>query len=316
MQGGSVESVESGFRFKSDDGTELHVYRWMADAPARGIVHIVHGLSEHGARYARTGCNLASHGFHVYAHDHRGHGRTAGSRDKCGSFAERNGWNRAVADIALLLQAERNENPGLPTLLLGHSMGSFMAQQMMFEHPELLDACALSGSRGKPDGRVYLARLLAFLEKMRIGRRRSKLLHKFSLKEANRSFQPVRTDFDWLSRDTAAVDEFVNDPLCGWPGEPQLWIDLTYGLIQIGRPENQRKVPSSLPVYIFAGTMDPVSDGCSGLRQLIEAYRRAGLTNVRFKFYPDGRHEMLNEINRDEVIDDLLAWLDSCGKRA
>ena len=301
---------ETSYRFKSDDGVEIHVYKWTPEKPGRGVVHILHGLAEHGARYAWTARRLTAGGHVVYAHDHRGHGRTAGSPERCGNLAERDGWNRAVADIALLLDAERKENPGLPLILLGHSMGSFMVQQIMYQHSSLLNACALSGSRGKADPRVYFIRYLAFLVKLFIGDSRSMFLRNFSLREANRLLRPVRTDFDWLSRDAACVDAYLRDPYCGWGGPPQLWIDLTYGLIEIGRPENQRRIPAGLPVYLFAGTADPVSDGCKGLRQLIEAYRRAGLTNVRFKFYPEGRHESLNEINREEVIADLLAWLD------
>ncbi len=300
----------ANFWFKSDDGVEIYVYKWVPEVPARGIVHIVHGLAEHAARYGRTAGRLTASGYVVYAHDLRGHGRTAGSPEKCGNL---DGWNRAVADIALLLQSERKAHPTLPMILLGHSMGSFMVQQMMYQNPELLDACALSGSRGKPDLHVYLARFLAFLEKVRIGADgRSTFMHDFSLKEANKGFRPVRTKFDWLSRDSARVDEYVGDPFCGWIGPVQLWIYLTQGLLQIARPENKKRIPADLPVYIFAGTRDPVSDGCKGLKGLIEAYRRAGLTNIRFKFYPEGRHEMLNEINRDEVHADLLEWLDTC----
>ncbi len=301
---------ETSYRFKSDDGVEIHVCKWSPQIRARGVVHIVHGLAEHGARYGWTARRLTSSGFVVYAHDHRGHGRTAGSPEVCGNLAVRDGWNRAVNDIALLVDAEKKENPGLPIVLLGHSMGSFMVQQMMYQHPELLNACALSGSRGKADLRVYFIRYLAFLIKMVMGDRRSLLLFNFSLREANRAFRPIRTNFDWLSRDTACVDEYVRDPFCGWVGPLQLWIDLTYGVIEIGQPENQKRIPAGLPVYIFAGSSDPISDGCKGLRRLIEAYRRAGLTNVRFRFYPEGRHETLNEINREEVVADLLAWLD------
>jgi len=312
-----VTVEEANYRFRSNDGAEIYVYKWRPEKPHRGIVHIVHGLAEHGARYQWTACTLASSGYIVYAHDHRGHGRTAGSPERCGNLAEHDGWNRAVADIALLLQAEKKENPGLPVTLLGHSMGSFMVQQMMYQHPELLDACALSGSRGKPDLHVYLARILGFCERKRLGPDApSVFLHRFSLKEANKAFRPIRTDFDWLSRDTVRVDEFVRDPFCGWAGPSQLWIDLTYGLIQIARPENQRRIPANLPVYIFGGTRDPINAGCKGLKQLIEAYRRAGLTNIRYKFYREARHETLNEINRDEVAADLLAWLGTCGRLA
>jgi alpha-beta hydrolase superfamily lysophospholipase len=276
----------------------------------------VHGLAEYGARYDGTARKLSGRGYLVFAHDQRGHGRTAGSPEKCGNLAERDGWNRAVKDISLLLETERMENPGLPVILLGHSMGSFMAQQMMYQHPRLLDGCVLSGSSGKPDLRVHMLRTLALLERLRIGTNgRSTLLRRLSLKTANKAFQPVRTRFDWLTRDPAEVDKFANDPFCGWPGPPQLWIDLTYGILEIARPSNQQRIPPDLPLYIFAGAKDPVSDECKGLEVLMQAYRRAGLTDIQYKIYPGGRHEMLNEINREEVVSDLIAWLDDISNR-
>ncbi len=305
----------TNFQFKSDDGAEIHGYRWTPIDSPRGVVHIVHGLAEHAARYSATANFLAAAGYLVYAHDHRGHGLTAGSPDRCGNLAEIDGWNRAVRDIVLLLEDERRENPRLPLVLLAHSMGSFMAQQVMYQHSGLLDGCALSGSRGKADLRVHFIRTLAMIEKRRIGNKRSWFLQNFSLRAANREFRPVRTDFDWLSRDPAVVDRFIADPYCGWAGPPQLWLDLTYGIIQMGRQDNQRHIPKDLPVYIFGGTRDPVSDGCKGLRQLIEAYRRMGLTRIQFKFYPEARHETLNEINREEVLTDLLHWLVSRAPR-
>jgi alpha-beta hydrolase superfamily lysophospholipase len=191
-----------------------------------------------------------------------------------------------------------------------------MAQQMMYERPELLDACVLSGCNGKPGFRVTILRAAARFERMRIGgRARSDLLQNLSLNFANKAFRPTRTRFDWLTRDKAEVDRFDQDPLCGWTGTSQLWIDLTEGALVASSPANLKRIPANLPVYIFAGTMDPVSHGGKSLRPLIDAYRRAGLTDVRFKFYPDGRHEMLNEINRDEVMEDLMLWLDDVSRK-
>jgi alpha-beta hydrolase superfamily lysophospholipase len=306
----------TNFIFTCDDSTPLYGYKWAPEAAPRAMIHIVHGLAEYGVRYDRTARVLAEGGYLVYAHDHRGHGRTAAAPERCGTFAERDGWNRAVKDVCLLIESERRENSALPMIVLGHSMGSFMAQQMMYERPELLDACILSGCYGKPDFRATILRIAARLERMRIGARgRSALLHKLSLDYANKAFRPTRTRFDWLTRDKEEVDRFDQDPLCGWIGTSQLWIDLTHGALEVARPANLKRVPANLPVYIVAGTMDPVSNGGKSLKFLIDAYRSAGLTDVRYKFYPDGRHEMLNEINRDEVVDDLLLWLDAVSRK-
>jgi alpha-beta hydrolase superfamily lysophospholipase len=259
---------------ESDDGKEICVYKWVPEGPAHAVIHIVHGLAEYGARYDQTARELNPRGYLVYAHDHRGHGRTAGSPKMCGNLASRNGWDRAVQDIALLLRAERAENPGLPMILLGHSMGSFMAQQMMYQHPDLLNACALSGANGKPDLRVYFFRAMGFLERIRLGTNgKSTLLHRLSLEAANKALRPARTKFDWLSRDTVVVDRFIADPYCGWIGPTQLWIDLTHGILEPAHPSNQKRIPKDMPVYVFAGTNDPVSQGGKGLEQLIQIGR-------------------------------------------
>ena len=167
-----------------------------------------------------------------------------------------------------------------------------------------------------PDFRGYLLRSMALAERVRIGRtRRSHFLYRFTLNIANRSFQPVRTRFDWLSRDAAEVDRFSADPFCGWVGTAQLWVDLTSLALEAWRPGNQRCIPRDLPICLFAGTMDPVSDGCKQLIKLAGIYRRIGIRDVREMYYPGGRHEMLNEINRDEVTSDLAAWLEGVRKR-
>ncbi len=303
----------STYKFVSDDGTAIHTYRWQPDdPPVKGIVHIAHGLAEHGIRYRHVAESLTSNGYAVFCHDHRGHGQTAASPEALGHFADAGGWDRAVKDLQLLMSAERQENPGLPMFLLGHSMGSFMAQQLLYENSNLMEGCILSGSNGDPIRLVIVLDALARLQRFFYGRRaRSRLLHRLSLRRANQAFRPVRTSFDWLTRDSAVVEAYVGDPLCGFVGTTQLWIDLVHGARVIARPENRARIPKQLPIYIIAGTADPVSDGCKGLEQLIRSYRSAGLTDVRHKFYPGGRHELLNEINREEVMSDLVAWLDS-----
>jgi alpha-beta hydrolase superfamily lysophospholipase len=195
-------------------------------------------------------------------------------------------------------------------------MGSFMAQQFIAETGHLLAGCVLSGSTGRPEPRVQLLRVLAYGERFRLGPRgRSRMLHKFSLDTANQQFRPTRTDFDWLSRDTAEVDKFIADPLCGFVGTTQLWIDLLQAVFALCRPDVQSGIPRHLPVYVVSGSRDSVSHNTRGLLQLLDAYRRAGLTRIEHRFYPEGRHEIFNELNRDEVTGDLVRWLDSVTAR-
>jgi alpha-beta hydrolase superfamily lysophospholipase len=297
--------------FTSSDGVQLFIYQWLPDQPAKALIHIIHGMAEHAGRYARVGRILTEHGYAVYADDHRGHGRTVVSKEEFGHFADENGWNRVLEDFELLIESEAALHPELPIILFGHSMGSFFAQQLMYRHGERLSGCVLSGSGGRLDARYNFAKMLAYLERLRVGRRgKAKLLHFLGLWAANQGFQPIRTHYDWLTRKTDEIDTVLADPLFGFACSAQFWLDMLKALAEILDPLNQARIPKNLPIYIFSGARDPLGDNCRGLKYLIASYQRAGLTNIRYKFYPEGRHEMLNEINQQEVFADLLSWLE------
>ncbi len=301
----------SSFTLTAPDGAALFVYRWLPQAPAKAVVQIAHGLTEHAGRYARLAQALTDSGYAVYAGDHRGHGRTAQRREDLGFFAERDGWRACIDDLWRLNRRIAADHPGLPIVLLGHSMGSFMVQQFIAEHGEALAGAVLSGSYGKPPPLAALGRIIARLERWRLGARgRSALIHAFSFGAFNKPFAPARTPSDWLSRDEAEVDKYLADPLCGFRPTVQLWIDMLDAIAEIARPERQASIPKHLPVYVIGGTRDPVNANAKGLERLLAAYRRAGLTRVTHRFYPDARHELFNETNRDEVTRDLVAWLD------
>lgn len=296
------------------DGILLQGYEWLPEGGApRAVVVIAHGMAEYAARYARFAAALNAAGFAVYAFDHRGHGFTAPSVRELGHFADRDGWNRMATDLAAAAELAMQRHPGRPLLLFGHSMGSFLAQQFLYEHGRLLAGCVLCASNGKPPPIAALGRVIARLERLRVGRRGISMpIHKMSFGAFNKRFEPARTDFDWLSRDPAEVDKYVADPFCGFPITVQSWIDFLDGLEAMARPQNQARIPKELPIWIIAGRHDPVSGGGKGLQQLIDAYEAAGLTKVESKFYPQARHELLNEINRDEVTADVIAFFERC----
>ncbi|MFN4164953.1 MAG: alpha/beta fold hydrolase [Ferrovibrio sp.] len=293
------------------DGLVLQGYEWLPPDPGqcRAVVVIAHGMAEHAARYARFAAALNAAGFAVYAFDHRGHGHTARSVAELGHMADRDGWNRAVTDLAAACSLAQQRHPGKPLLLFGHSMGSFMAQQMLYQHGGLLAGCVLCASSGKPPPVAALGRLVARIERLhRGGRGISPLIQSLSFDAFNKRFQPARTEFDWLSRDAAEVDKYVADPFCGFPITVQSWIDFLDALSEMARPENQARIPKGLPVYVIAGRHDPVSGGGKGLQQLLDAYAAAGMTRVESRFYPEARHELLNETNRDDVTADIIGF--------
>jgi len=296
--------------FTASDGVPLHVYIWPdARAPVRGVVAIAHGMAEHAARYDAFASYLNSRGYIVEAHDHRGHGKTARTDNDLGFFAEQNGWRRVVADLSERLADMRQRHAGRKLVLFGHSMGSFMAQQVMYQAPQLLDAVVLSGSNGKPLPIAAMGRMVARVERLRLGKHgRSTLLAKLTFGAFNKKFAPNRTEFDWLSRDAAQVDAYIADTRCGFACTTQMWIDLLDALPQLAKPANRGEIPQELPVLVLSGDADPVG---LNLSELVNGYDKVGLQRVTVKLYPEGRHEMLNEINRTQVFADIVGWLDT-----
>jgi alpha-beta hydrolase superfamily lysophospholipase len=297
----------SEFRFRADDGVALLGRRWLPEGRPRAVVQIAHGLAEHSARYARLAGVLNAARCAVYANDHRGHGPSAASGD-LGHFADADGWTKTVGDLWTFNRQIAAEQPGVPIVFLGHSMGSFLGQAFVADHSDALAGIVYSGSNGAPPPIATAGRLLARAERLRQGRRgKSKLLNQMLFGDFNKAFRPARTEVDWLSRDTAEVDAYVADPLCGFPFTNQLAIDLLDGLTGLLVPERLARIRKDLPIYVFSGERDPVGSNIQGL---IEALKKAGFTKLTTRIYPDARHETLNETNRGEVMRDLIGWLD------
>ncbi len=299
------------FTLAAPDGAARFVHAWLPEGAPKAALQIAHGLAEHVGRYARLAAALTGAGYAVYAGDHRGHGRTAPTPAELGFFAERAGWRRCIDDLGQLHCRMAAEHPGLPLLLLGHSMGSFMAQHFISERGNELAGAVLSGSGGRPGALASAGRLVARIERWRLGARgRSPLIHALSFGAFNKQFAPARTAFDWLSRDAAEIDNYVADPLCGFPATVQLWIDMLDALGDVTAPARQARIPKRLPIHVIAGSRDPVGENTRSVTQLLAAYRAAGLERVTHRFYPDCRHELFNELNRDEITRDLIGWLD------
>ena len=300
---------ETTFTFAGADDATIFVYRWRPQTTPAAVVHVVHGLAEHAGRYRRLATSLTAAGYAVYASDLRGHGKTANDEHELGLFAEHDGWRKCLDDLWQLTQHIAAENPGVPVLLLGHSMGATLARQMMTEHGSAFAGVVLSGANGQPTPLAQAGRLIARLEKLRIGPRgKSALIRALTFDAFNKPLHPVRTRFDWLSRDAKEVNKYVTDPLCGFDASVQLWIDLLDAWPRIAK--SCAGIPRELPIYVISGSRDPVSAGTKMLRTMLAQYRAADL-KVQHKFYPQARHELFNETNREEVIADLLSWIES-----
>lgn len=293
----------------ASDHSRLFVNAWAPDGQARAVVMLSHGMAEHSGRYERLAEALTQAGFALYAHDQRGHGRTA-SEGLLGHYADRDGWSNVVGDLATLNASIAQKHPEVPVFLLGHSMGSYVAQAYLMHHSASLQGAVLSGSNFQPVSLYRSARLVARFERWRQGATgRSALIEFLSFGSFNKRFKPVRTPFDWLSRDPQEVDRYISDPLCGFRCTNQFWLDMLGGLQQISKRSNLAQIDKSLPILIMGGECDPVSDG-KRLKDLADALTGTDHHAVALKIYPQARHEILNETNRQAVTHDLLAWLE------
>ena len=300
--------------FKALDGTKIFYHQWLPKEKEsiKAIVQIAHGMAEHSDRYSRFAEALTKKGFAVYANDHRGHGQTAGSLENVGYFADENGWKLVLEDMHKLTETIKRNHPGMPVFLFGHSMGSFLSRNYIFLYGSEIKGVILSGTGGDPGLLGKIGHFVAKRESKKKGKKfRSPLLKKMSFGKFNDAFKPNRTDFDWLSRDEAEVDKYVDDPYCGGDFTAWFYQDLLFGLRVVNNPKNTKMVPKDLPIYLFSGDRDPVGNNTKGVIQIFNAYQRAGIKDVTCKFYQDGRHEMLNETNKEEVFKDVIEWLNN-----
>ncbi len=283
---------EDDVTLTGSDGMSIRGYRWSGDGAPRAIINLAHGMGEHAARYRRFAQALVDAGYIVYANDHRGHGRTAGDAENHGNLGPA-GWRGLVDDLGALNEYARSEYPDTPLVMFGHSMGSFALQQYLVEKSADPDAAILSGTSAidvigagiDPDAEVDLS---AF----------------------NAPFEPAPTEYEWLSRDRAEVDAYVADDACGFGIDAAAARSMLEGTAVAGDPAEIARVRSDLPIYLMSGDADPLAGGGELIELVAQRYRDAGVSDVTVARYPDARHEILNETNRDAVTDDVLAWLD------
>lgn len=300
------------FKVTGCDGLKVHVHEWLPEAAVKAVVQIAHGMAEHGARYERFATFLNNAGYAVYADDHRGHGLTIPEGAAPGHMADEKGWEKAVEDLHLINQEIATRHPKKKIILMGHSMGSFMTQDYLARFGDSISAAALSATNGPAGTLGKIAQLVSRIEKLRNGNEgHSTLLANMSFKAFNKAFSPNRTEFDWLSRDEAEVDKYVEDPLCGFECSIATWIGLLDALTRIASDQALSQMDKSKPIYVFSGTEDPVGEKTKGVERLLKAYKKHGFSSVSHKYYGDGRHEILNETNRDDVMADFLRWAES-----
>lgn len=278
----------------------------------KAIVQIVHGIAEHIDRYDDFAAYLAENGYVVVGEDHLGHGKSVTRDEEKGLFAEENGWSYVLKDMDILRETIRKEYPELPYVFFGHSMGSFLTRNYIIDNPEKYDAAIISGTGQQSPLTVAAGYAMANMLVNKYGPRASgETLDKIAFGSYCNKIENPRTKFDWLSRDKETVDKYIADPMCGFVCAVSLYRDMMGGIKYISKQSNIDKMSKEQPIYFMSGDADPVGDYGKGVNKAYDAFCKAGLKDVMIRLYPNGRHEMLNETNRQDVYKDILNWLNA-----
>ena len=301
------------FYFNSSTGkNKIHARMCVPDAEPRAIVQIIHGIAEYIDRYDEFMSFLADNGIIAVGTDHLGHGKSIESDEQTGFFAYDNGWDYVVRDEEVLRLAMHENYPELPIIVFGHSMGSFMARTLLIRYPDAFNAAIISGTGNQGaalvNGGLFMGNLVTGLKG---AHHYSKFLNNLEFGSYNKIYDNPKTEYDWLSRDEANVQKYIDDPLCGFIPSCSLFRDMMTGVKFITNKKNLTAMNKDMPVYFMSGDMDPVGECGKGVQKAYNNFLEAGMKDVSIKLYPGGRHEMLNEINKDEVYTDILAWLES-----
>lgn len=298
------------------DGHQVYVCKWEEETvKPKAVVQIAHGMAEHIKRYESFATFLNTRGIIVIGHDHRGHGQTGEKNGAYGFFAETNGFERVVDDMKEVYDYIKNQYPELPVFLMGHSMGSFLVRRFLQRFQVGLSGVILSGTGGNPGFILKIAKKLAKSQVKKWGNRaESPFLQRLTTGGNNKKFKNATTEYEWLTRDREHVTAYINDPYCGKVGTTGFFLDLYHGLDMIHQDEQMKKMEKDVPIFLFSGDMDPVGSYTKGVVSMIKQLRQHGIQHIDYKFYENGRHEMLNEVNRQEVFQDIYQWIEKSYK--
>lgn len=298
------------FFFDAKDNKKIHTYVWNKTDDPKGIVQILHGMAEHGGRYADFAAFLNRNGFIVYANDHRGHGKTAQNPDEIGIIGQ-NGFELIISDAYVLFKMIKSKYPDLPVFILGHSFGSFLAQSFVIRYGSETEGVILSGSAKQDGPEIALGRVVASIQRIIFGEnKKSYLIDKLGFGSYNKRIPDAKSKFAWLSHDNNEVEKYENDPLCGNVFSIGFYYYFFKALKGLYHYDKLAGIPKTLPVFIVSGDEDPVGDYGKRVSALYDFYRKSGFSNVQIKLYPGKRHEILNETGRQEAYDDILSWLE------
>ena len=299
------------FTFDSRDGkTKLHAVRWVPEGKVICILQIVHGMAEYIERYEELAQFLGEKGILVTGDDHLGHGKSVEPGGTYGYFCEQDPATVVVRDVHRLKKMTQEDYPGIPYVILGHSMGSFILRNYLFRYGTGIEGAIICGTGSQPQILVKFCKILAALQGMFLGDKHvAKLIDSLAFGSYNNRIPDVKTSSDWLCTDDQIVESYVKDELCGFTFTVNGFRTLFELLNRLNKMENVSRMPKDLPVYFIAGEMDPVGNYGKGVRKAYEDFKKAGMERISLKLYPEGRHELLNEKNKKQVYEELYLWI-------
>ena len=306
--------VTSNFTFLSNDGkTAVHAVKWTPDSENyKAILQISHGMVEFIERYIPVAEFLTSKGYMVVGHDHIGHGQSVATQEDWGYFCEGNPSDVLVADMHKLRTLIQEDNPDVPYFMMGHSMGSFMLRKYLATHNEHLRGAIIMGTGFIPENMTSLAlKITAFVTKLRGSKYRSKLVQSLAFGADYKGFDMTgeKPEDSWLTKDVEIVKAYYNEPKCTYMFTVNGYKGLFEAVNFSCNIENARKLPKKLPLFIVSGAQDPVGGLGKGVKDVYDMYKEAGIQDLTYKLYEEDRHEILNEIDKQVVFEDLLAWM-------
>ena len=308
-----MKIVVENVNFQSTDGINCVsgvIYKPDTPDHIKGIVQIIHGMAEHIGRYDDFARFLCANSYIACGCDHIGHGKSVKSADDYGYFGHINGCSTMMDDARKFGNIVRAQYPHPPFFILGHSMGSFVLRKYITKYCGDIAGVIISGTGG-PNPLAKIGINLAVMDVRKNGdRHRSKFLDNMAFGNYNKLIKHPKTKFDWLTRDTEIVDKYVHDDACGYIFTSSAFADMLRIMYDVNTDSWYTKVPKTLPILMISGTKDPVGDYGKGVKLVYKKLQDSGLQQIKLILYGDGRHEMLNELNRDEVYDDLVSWMD------
>ena len=276
-----------------------------------GVVQIAHGMAEHHERYEEFISFLNYNGYIVYINDHLGHGKSVSDDSELGYFGKKNGYLYLVEDMKIITDIIKNEHPGLPVILFGHSMGSMLARLYSEKYGKELSAVVYCGTCGANPAAAPGIAIVGAIAKIKGDHHRSEFINKLAFGAYNKKFAPQRTAFDWLTTDNEIVDKYIADPYCGFLFTTYGYRDLMNLIVVINRNEWYTSVPEELPIYLIAGEDDPVGNYGKGIHEVYNKLVDSKHTDVSIKLFAGDRHEILNEKDKNDVYKAVLAWIET-----